>query len=296
MRKLIKKVLREWDDMDWIKDADIVNHIEMPYFKSMEEYGLKPNEYEITLSKVFNQPVSIDDGFQKRVFNKWGFGIYVEDNDGSWEKWEYDANGNEIYGENSYGYWYKKEYDDQGNIIYYQNSDGYWWEYEYDANGNKIYFEDSDGYWKRYEYDDKGNIIYFENSDGEIEDNRNLNESDEMDWIRDVDITDHIEPPYFKNMKEYGLKVNEYESILSKTFNQPVKYKVTVQGYIVYDKQGNQIYFEDSYGYWYKKEYDERGNIIYSINSEGDWIKSEYDERGNIIYRENSNGYIVDNR
>ena len=103
----------------------IVNDIKPPYFKNMRDnYGLRPNEYELVLSIVFNQPVSIDDGFQKRVYNKLGFEIYTEDNDGDWSKWEYDANGNEIYGETNYGYWYKKEYDDQGNQIYFEDSSG----------------------------------------------------------------------------------------------------------------------------------------------------------------------------
>jgi hypothetical protein len=63
-----------------------------------------------------------------------------------------------------------------------------------------------------------------------------------------------------------------------------------------YDSNGNQIYFEDSYGYWYKKEYDTKGNEIYFENSNGYWVKREYDSNGNIIYFEDSNGDIKDNR
>ena len=43
----------------------------------------------------------------------------------------------------------------------------------------------------------------------------------------------------------------------------------------VYDKKGNQIYFENSNGYW---------------------AKSEYNEKGDVIYYEDSDGGIVDNR
>ena len=83
-------------------------------------------------------------------------------------------------------------------------------------------------------------------------------------------IVSDIKPPYFKNMKEmYGLSPDEYESILSKIFNQPVKYGVTVQGYIVYDKQGNKLYRESSVGDWIKREYDEQGNRIYYEDSDG---------------------------
>jgi hypothetical protein len=110
-------------------------------------------------------------------------------------------------------------------------------------------------------------------------------------------IVNDIKPPYFINMKEmYGLKSNEYELVLSKVFNQTVKYGVTVKGYIVYDKQGNINYVENSNGYWEKREYGNLGNIIYLENSNGYWEKREYDEQGNIIYSEDSNGYISDRR
>jgi alpha-amylase/alpha-mannosidase (GH57 family) len=63
-----------------------------------------------------------------------------------------------------------------------------------------------------------------------------------------------------------------------------------------YDDEGNQIYYEDSDGYWIKREYDDQGNEIYREYSNGFWIKREYDDEGNEIYYENSIGKIVDNR
>jgi hypothetical protein len=80
----------------------IVNDIKPPYFKYMRDhYGLKQEEIELVLSKVFNQPVSIKG------------------------KIVYDTKGNKIYSENRYGDWYKYEYDSNGNIIYYEDSNGY---------------------------------------------------------------------------------------------------------------------------------------------------------------------------
>ena len=79
----------------------IVNDIELPYLKSIDHYGLKQEEIELVLSKVFNQPVSIKG------------------------KIVYDTKGNKIYSENRYGDWYKYEYDSNGNIIYYEDSNGY---------------------------------------------------------------------------------------------------------------------------------------------------------------------------
>ena len=63
-----------------------------------------------------------------------------------------------------------------------------------------------------------------------------------------------------------------------------------------HDSQGDEIYLEDSDGYWEKREYDSKGNRIYLETSNGLWEKREYDSKGNRIYLENSNGVIEDNR
>ena len=126
----------------------IVSDIQPPYLKYLEQYGLKHKEYELVLSKIYNQSVTIEGN---RV---------------------YDTDGKLIYGENSIGFWHKKEYDTNGKLIYGENSIGFWHKKEYDTNGNEIYYEDSDGYWVKQEYDEQGIIIYHENSDGDIEDNR----------------------------------------------------------------------------------------------------------------------------
>ena len=86
----------------------IVNDIEAPYFINMKDnYGLKYNEYEMVLSKVFNQSVTIK---FNNVHNTNGKRIYYENSSGDWSKSEYDTNGNEIYYENS-----------NGDRIYYEN-------------------------------------------------------------------------------------------------------------------------------------------------------------------------------
>jgi hypothetical protein len=79
----------------------IVNDIEKPYFKYMREtYGLKQDEIELVLSKVYNQPVRIKDN---SVYDSNGNIIYYEYNNGSWVKRECDTNDNNIYWETSYG-------------------------------------------------------------------------------------------------------------------------------------------------------------------------------------------------
>ena len=100
----------------------IVNELEPPYFINMrDQYGLRPDEYEMVLSKIFNQPVIIKGDM---VYNQLGDMIYYENSNGYWIKYEYDNQGNLIYYENSDGFWEKYEYDNQGNLIYYENSDG----------------------------------------------------------------------------------------------------------------------------------------------------------------------------
>lgn len=64
----------------------------------------------------------------------------------------------------------------------------------------------------------------------------------------------------------------------------------------IFDKKGDRVYYEDSYGYWSKREYNSQGNEIYFENSGGFWAKREYDSQGNEIYYESSDGYIKDNR
>ena len=62
------------------------------------------------------------------------------------------------------------------------------------------------------------------------------------------------------------------------------------------DSKNNLIYWENSTGYWEKREYDSKGNQIYYETSTGYWTKSEFDSEGNEIYLENSNRTIIDNR
>ena len=82
----------------------IVNDLEIPYFINMKEmYGISEKEYEMVLSKVFNEPVTI---IGDMVYNTKGNRVYYEDSE-------------------RYGFWKKYEYDDQGNRIYFENSNGF---------------------------------------------------------------------------------------------------------------------------------------------------------------------------
>jgi hypothetical protein len=66
--------------------------------------------------------------------------------------------------------------------------------------------------------------------------------------------------------------------------------------FIIKDKNGKEIYFETSNGFWNKSEWDANGNIIYFEESTGYWFKCEYDANGKEIYYKNSDGVIRDKR
>ena len=91
----------------------IVSDIELPYLKYLEAYGLKKDEVDLVLSKLFNEPVI----YIKQtggVYNKNRSNIYREMSDGSWERRIYNKNNNQTYYEDSYGNCCRREYDSEG--------------------------------------------------------------------------------------------------------------------------------------------------------------------------------------
>lgn len=58
--------------------------------------------------------------------------------------------------------------------------------------------------------------------------------------------------------------------------------------FIIEDKDGNVIYWENSSGFWRKREYDSNGKPIYKENSDGFWERYEYDSNGKLIHCEDS--------
>ena len=99
-------------------------------------------------------------------------------------------------------------------------------------------------------------------------------------------------PPYFKILNHFDLTEDVMNYILSGIFGEPVTYSHN----IILDENGNNIYMEDSEGYWSRREFDKRDNPIYYENSDGYWEKKEYKKNGKLIYYEDSTGYIRDNR
>ena len=56
------------------------------------------------------------------------------------------------------------------------------------------------------------------------------------------------------------------------------------------DSNGSETYYEDSGGYWCKREYDSKDNQTYFEDSYGYSCKREYDSKGNQTYYEDSKG------
>ena len=63
-----------------------------------------------------------------------------------------------------------------------------------------------------------------------------------------------------------------------------------------FDTNNNQTHFENSGGYWCKREFDTNNNQTHFENSGGFWTKREFDNNNNETHFENSGGYIRDNR
>jgi hypothetical protein len=94
------------------------------------------------------------------------------------------------------------------------------------------------------------------------------------------------------------LKVTEFPFRIKDKNNNQIYFEDS-EGYWwkrEFDKNNNEIYFEDSDGYWVKREYDSNNNKIYYENPDGFWEKREFDKNNNEIYYEDSNGYIIDKR
>jgi hypothetical protein len=64
--------------------------------------------------------------------------------------------------------------------------------------------------------------------------------------------------------------------------------------FVIKDKAGNSIYFEDSNGRWEKTERNAHGKEIRYETFDSYWSKREYDAHDNCIRYENSTGRTID--
>ena len=78
-------------------------------------------------------------------------------------------------------------------------------------------------------------------------------------------------PSYFKILNHFDLSDGEIDYILSGIFGEPVRYSYDIiyDNKVIYNENGNVIYYEDSEGTWEKTEYDDYGKVIYYEDSYG---------------------------
>ena len=105
-----------------------------------------------------------------------------------------------------------------------------------------------------------------------------------------------LEKPYFRNLNSIGIYNKQWEEILTKVFDQPIKFRVCRYGMEILNDKHKRIYYERSDGDWEVWKYDDNENDVYYENSSGEWEKTEYNENGYIIYVDTSEGIIRDNR
>jgi hypothetical protein len=94
------------------------------------------------------------------------------------------------------------------------------------------------------------------------------------------------------------LKITDFPFEIKDKNNNQIYYEDS-NGYWAkreYDSNNNEIYWESSNGFWVKREFDKNNNKIYYEDSSGFWEKREFDSNNNEIYYEDSNGYIIDKR
>jgi len=89
---------------------------------------------------------------------------------------------------------------------------------------------------------------------------------------------------YFDLVKIFGLSMENLFKLLGIT-----NYKIdNFNNLIIYDDKDNEIYREDSNGYWYRWDYDENGKQIYFEDSDDYWVKRKFDDNGKCVYRKDS--------
>jgi hypothetical protein len=124
MKKLIRKILREEinkSDRHYRMLDKISNHVQLPYFESMEGLTIYDEDDQLYIMKK----ILYHQAYPHTLY----IDSYTTYSDG-WEKRVYSENSNsggywEVYREDSSGYWEERVVDDYGTEIYHENSRGY---------------------------------------------------------------------------------------------------------------------------------------------------------------------------
>jgi hypothetical protein len=66
--------------------------------------------------------------------------------------------------------------------------------------------------------------------------------------------------------------------------------------YIITDKKGREVYWENHEQFWIKKKYDALDHIVFYENSNRTWYRREFDSDNNLVYYEDCTGLIIGER
>jgi hypothetical protein len=80
-----------------------------------------------------------------------------------------------------------------------------------------------------------------------------------------------LDKPYFKNLESMGIDMDHYNEIFKRIYNETVT--INIGERYISSESGKTLYYEISNGGWYIFEYDENVNQIYGENSNGYWFK-----------------------
>jgi hypothetical protein len=166
MKKLIKRILREEiekSDRHYRRLDIISDHVQLPYFKSMEGLTIDDKDDQLyIMKKIYGNDIRTHG---RNIYDsKYDNILYFEESTGFWRKYEYEYT-KLMYYENSDDFWVKYKYDDNGRKTDRKNSEGEWSTYKYEKNGTWEYTEYPSGFWENSLEDEDGNNLYYENSD-----------------------------------------------------------------------------------------------------------------------------------
>ena len=73
---------------------------------------------------------------------------------------------------------------------------------------------------------------------------------------------------------------------MKKSIAQKTNHDFDIGLFRIFDDNNNEIYYEDSSGFWIKREFDKNGNKTYFEDSSGFWVKYKYTNRNILIHSE----------
>lgn len=228
----------------------------------------------------------------KRIHNRTGHLVRIEDEFGKITTYTYDGDGNRTSISDPKDYTTTYTYDDNSNLLTIEDAEGTATTYTYDAKGNLLtavdkvngkivntYTDnnlvkttiDERGIKTTYEYDSNGQIV-----------------KKTVDGLGSTSYT-YYENGLMKTASDYlgNNYTYEYDDLGRATAVTDREGNTT---YLVYDNCGNVIEETDSLGNKVKYTYDSRGNLLTETDSKGNTTTFKYNGNGMLVEVTDSSG------